>query len=202
MADTQATPRQIAYLEFLGVRKAHTFTKAQADKRIEALSDACSSDPYGALSQRRDAWRTERFRLHLELYRQSLPEFVMLFEDTFRDYVRRHVRGASGKLTKAKVESVVRALLDQDPMWWDKSESNERFFQCLSNMFPDCVDGNAPVTAGKQTEQKPIPPIRRAPRSAYAPSGRTVKVKKRGGCASTVAVFLLLAALIIVVAHQ
>ena len=194
MPEAPATPKQVAYLEFMGVLTARALTKSEAGKKIEAIGEACSSDPFGRMDQRRGEWRTEKFRLHLDLYRADLLPFVMLSEDSFRNHVRARVVGASGKLTKAKVEGVVRALLEGEPLWWDAPDANERFFQGLAAMFPECVDGTAPARAERQVELQPLPPIHRGPRSPRATRAHPVRGRKRGGCAGAVVALLALGA--------
>lgn len=61
-----ATPKQIAYLKYLGVRRAKALSKDAASQRIEELHARAESDR--RLAKKIDRWPEVRSRLHPKLY--------------------------------------------------------------------------------------------------------------------------------------
>src|SRR5712672_2932849 len=57
---TKATPKQVAFLTFLGFQEAEGLSKLQASELIENLDSVENPE----LSDRRSEWHTERLRLY------------------------------------------------------------------------------------------------------------------------------------------
>ena len=66
MATRKASPRQIAYLNYLGHEGSDQLSKDEASEMIEAYGERGTSD--GALMRRMSEWRSVRYGLHPNLY--------------------------------------------------------------------------------------------------------------------------------------
>ncbi|MGJ8655489.1 MAG: hypothetical protein ACSHX6_03485 [Akkermansiaceae bacterium] len=147
-----ATPKQIAYFNYMGVKKAHrmSFDEASAlfDKLLEADDKLLSSmgfKSYEAFHDRKSQWFTERFILHPALYADEIQNMLDYeLPDLLHTYARGQVVGASERLTKPKIKKVIDSLLGESEQWWQSKNRNQIFFQRLSELYPDCVDGRAP----------------------------------------------------------
>jgi len=140
-----ATPKQIAYLSYMGVSNAQELSFESASAAISGLFDSSDPSLYGQLYERQSDWITERFVLHPDLYANEIQR--MLDEElpeVFHAYVRGRMVGASEKLTKIKIKKVISSLLVEDVQWWQSRDKKEIFYQRLTELYPACVDGCMP----------------------------------------------------------
>jgi hypothetical protein len=137
-----ATPKQVAFLLYMGVNDAASLTK-------QAAADMIASDSYfgeiGSISayERKRAravkWNTERLILYPKLYAPELTEFLRdALPKQLHAYVRAQVSGASERLTKQKIKGVVNALINEDANWWQRDDCNTVFFERLKLLYPGC----------------------------------------------------------------
>jgi len=140
-----ASPKQVAYLTYMGVANTAQLTKKEASDLIDSnpfLEGANSLAAIERIQTRQSRWHEERLKLYPELYAYELKEF--LHEDlpnSLHGYVRRRIVGASELLTKAKIRRVVETLTSEDAHWWHPSNHQEIFFERLRQMYPGCCDG-------------------------------------------------------------
>ena len=105
------TPKQVAYLTYMGVSNAVSMDRQQASDCIENLFEVEDYNLWSWLSERRTNWFTDRFLLYPSIYRPELDYFLNNdFAQTLHDYVRSRVTGASEQLTKAKIRQVIKDL--------------------------------------------------------------------------------------------
>jgi len=110
-----ATPKQRAFLEYLGIMVPGTKEEAS-----EAIDAAMNDD---ALAERRSRWTTDRLFLHPDLYRDE----GISFRASRIDILHRNVNSLVGdpshpfkRMTKAQVEDAVSLLCQKRP-GWDRS---------------------------------------------------------------------------------
>lgn len=140
-----ATPKQVAYLTYMGVKDAAQMSKAEASEAINKLFDTNDLDLWDRLTDRQAEWITDRFVLYPKLYAAEIQRMLNdELPEMFHTFVRSRVVGASEKLTKAKIRQVVGALTDENAQWWQAKNKKEVFFARLTSMFPGCVDGRPP----------------------------------------------------------
>ncbi len=148
------SPKQLAYLRYLGVKKLERFDKVSASAEIDRIHRRAKRICFRRLQQRIDTWPEHRMILHPDLYRVEVVQHIqMLFGDTFRTYVRSRVVGASEKLSHDRIVAVINSLCDDLPDWWQKRSSSQVFFDRLGQLFPGCVDGRPPSRSQKATAQ-------------------------------------------------
>lgn len=142
MSDPPASPKQIAYLSFMGVSEAATLSRSQASVRIDTLMDTTTQEQWSWLYERKEAWITERFILYPSLYASEFQRFLNeQLPHSLHEYVRGRVTGATETLTKAKIRKVVHAITADDRDWWRSPDRKEMFFARLTQMFPGCCEG-------------------------------------------------------------
>jgi hypothetical protein len=170
----RVTPKQIAYLTYLGVRGAENMTKEQASERIEQLIESES------LRQKREDWITDRLMLYPDLYKDEI-EYMLNEElaELLHGYVRSRVVGATEKLTKQKIRDVIANLTSEDPNWWQAKGKREVFFERLTMIFPRCVDGRTPEKLVDQPEPKD-----------FKTPARVTSTPKRSGCLTMICFIL------------
>lgn len=170
-----ATPKQIAYLSYMGVRNAQKLSFDEASATIEGLFETDDLDLYEQLQEKRSEWITERFVLYPDLYANEIQR--MLDEELpeiLHAYVRGRMVGASEKLTKPKIKKVIASLSEESAQWWQSKNKKEIFYQRLSELYPGCLDGRTP-------EKK----------AARKGGGRSKAQPKGSGCVVILCVFLL-----------
>ena len=138
-----ATPKQIAFLSYLGVSNAECLTKQQATEEIERLLEVSNG--------RQNDWLTDRLRLYPNLYSNELAEHL---SEQLHAYVRSRVVGASEQLTKAKIKGVVMALSKENGHWWEHPDHKSIFYNRLQQVHPGCCDGRTP----EKPPKSPKPP--------------------------------------------
>lgn len=155
----RVSPKQIAFLTYLGVHGPENLTREEASQRIEQLIE--STDP--TICEKRRDWSTDRILLYPDLYRDEVNH--MLEEELpelLHGYVRARVIGSTEKLTRRKIRQVITSLTAESPLWWQAKNKGEVFFQRLSTTFPGCVDGHAPDKPAKPHLPEPtMPPTSR-----------------------------------------
>lgn len=155
MTGRLATPKQVAYLTFMGVEDAASLTIAEAGQRIDSLFEVADDTKWNWLHDRQGLWITERYILYPELYASEFRTFIDThFSEEMHTYVRARIVGASEKLTKQKITKVLRTLTNEDRLWWRAEDRKEKFFGTLSRLFPGCCDG------GARTRSSPSDPTR------------------------------------------
>lgn len=143
-----ASPKQVAYLTYMGVANAAQLTKKQASDMIDSnpfLDGANSLSAFDRISSRQNRWHEERLKLYPDLYAFELKDYLR--DDLPRSlhaYVRRQMVGASDNLTKPMIRQVVDELTGEDPRWWHQSNYQAVFFERLRQIFPRCCDGRLP----------------------------------------------------------
>ncbi|MEI8315568.1 MAG: hypothetical protein WCG79_08980 [Verrucomicrobiota bacterium] len=156
MSDS-ATPKQIAFLTYMGVRGADRMTKQQASDTIQNLDQTDDLDQWERIGERRADWITDRFILHPDLYASEFQRYLYdELPELLHTYVRGQVTGSSERLTKPKIREVVQALTSEDCAWWQNPKRKAIFFERLRQTHPGCCDGRAPdKTTKRQTPQQP-----------------------------------------------
>ena len=181
MNASSATPKQIAYLSYMGVMDAERMSKDEASAAIEDLFDTADNKLWERLREKQTEWITDRFILYPELYSREIQSMLdHELPEMFHAFVRSRVVGASETLTKAKIKQVIDALTRENKQWWQAKNKKDVFFTRLSATFPGCVDGRPPEKKGVLAKQSP-PQITVSPR--------------RSGCMSVV--YTLVAATVI-----
>jgi len=145
-----ASPRQVAYLSYMGILDAGRLTKKEASDLIDsnAVLDNVQSQSESErerIHRLQARWHEERLKLYPELYPAELRHFL---EDdlpsSLHAYVRKKVVGASEKLTKDKIRQVAKALADEDARWWHQPNYQAIFYVRLLQLFPGVCDGRSP----------------------------------------------------------
>ena len=144
-AERPATPKQIAYLSYMGVEGAAGLAFKEASAAIEDLYETDIDELYYQRRERQSNWITERFTLYPDLYASEIKDMLNTeLPETLHSYVRSQVVGASEKLTKAKIKKVIASLSAESPQWWQSKDMKRLFFDRLSRLYPNCVDGKSP----------------------------------------------------------
>ncbi|OYW74177.1 MAG: hypothetical protein B7Z37_18965 [Verrucomicrobia bacterium 12-59-8] len=156
------TPKQIAYLTYMGVGNAVSMDRQQAFDCIDKLFEVEDQNLWSWLYERQMNWLTDRFLLYPSIYRSELNNFLKNeFAQTLHDYVWSRVTGASEQLTKAKIRQVINDLTRENTEWWSTKDKKEIFFLRLAATFPACCDGKAPSKAPRQASPPRLIPAAR-----------------------------------------
>lgn len=167
----RATPKQVAFLTYMGVPNAEQLTSKEASDLIQA--GHFSQPPMAG-----DGWHIDRMFLYPELYPFELKYLENGLHAHLHAYVRTQFVGSSEKLTKEKVVRVIRALTEENAFWWHTPQRNAVFLERLKQVYPGCCDGHAPErTHSKKSD------------SYYQPSN------KGTGCLVVLSLFLVILAL-------
>jgi hypothetical protein len=141
----RATPKQVAYLNYMGVSNADQLSKLAAAKLIEAnsfIGEAKCTAEFNRLRSHQERWNRERLILHPEVYAIELKQFLRdELPATLHSYVRQQMVGASEKLTKAKIRRVIEELTAGNRGWWHETDFQAIFFERLTQLYPNCCDG-------------------------------------------------------------
>ena len=145
MSNDTATPKQTAYLTYMGVRNAGRLTKEQASEAIDTLLDTDDLDRWGRLHERQAEWRRDRFILHADLYSHEFQSFLdSELPELLHGYVRNRVVGSSERLTKPKIREIIHGVTAEDREWWRLPHYKELFYERLHATHPGCCDGHSP----------------------------------------------------------
>lgn len=150
-----ATPKQIAYLDYMGVSRASQMTKEEASQAIDSLFSTSDPEEWERLDAKRKSWATEKFIRFPDLYASELREHLnACLPDELHTYVRSRSVGSSERLTKAKIREVVLILTEENHSWWIQPGWKETFYERLKTNSPGCCDGSPPVRTDKQREKR------------------------------------------------
>lgn len=142
-----ATPKQVAYLSFMGVHNATSLTKREAADLIDSNSFLAEVDTMAAFLRQQShqsSWIFQRLVLHPELYSSELADFLdKNLPDELHAYIRGQIVGSSERLTKSKIGEVIDVLLKENPAWWHSSYRKAIFHDRLKLMYPGCCDGRS-----------------------------------------------------------
>lgn len=142
-----ATPKQVAYLSFMGVHNATSLTKREAAEMINSNSFLPEVDTMAAILRQQShqsSWTFQRLVLHPELYSSELADFLEKnLPDELHAYIRGQIVGSSERLTKSKIREVIDVLLKENPAWWHSSYRKAIFHDRLKLMYPGCCDGRS-----------------------------------------------------------
>lgn len=132
-----ATPKQRAFLSFLGLPIPPSLTSQEASEMIDSIDAHPDPSLREQIWERSRAWPTERVFLHPDLYGE---EFVHTeLPDLMHTYVRHRITGAIGRLTKSKIQKVIEDLNRTSPKWWAARNRGDIFMDRLGLLFPACV---------------------------------------------------------------
>jgi hypothetical protein len=133
-----ATPKQIAYLSYMGVNSAHRLTKEQASNKIDEIYDIHFEDSH----EKRKNWVFDRFILHPDIYADEYTAFLeKQLPDALHSYVHGKVKKSSERLTRSKLCKVVRSMLAEDSQWWRNPKRSAIFYERFQLAYPACCDG-------------------------------------------------------------
>jgi hypothetical protein len=158
MNTSPATPKQIAYLSYMGIHGAAHMSKSEASAAIDTLFNTEDLKLWETLREKQSDWITDRFILYPDLYAHELQHMLDdELPEVFHPYVRSRVVGASERLTKAKIKEVVYALTQENAQWWQAKNKKEVFYSRLASTFPHCVDGRPPEKKPAMRKQATTP---------------------------------------------
>lgn len=144
-----ATPKQVAYLTYMGVKNAQDLTKQEAHDLIE--SNCFFGEPNSLAEFERQRayqanWQTKRLILYPDLYVFELKDYLHnTLPEELHTYVRGQIVGASERLAKSKIRDVVNALTRDDARWWHQTQYETVFLERLKQTYPKCCDGHSPI---------------------------------------------------------
>lgn len=158
MSELPATPKQVAFLTFMGVPDAHLLTRSAAADSTRSVSIGYAEPEDEVwLFHRQVEWNTERFFLYPDLYGKELKPFLEeQLPELLHSYIRTRVTGAPEKLTKVKIRTVINAMTKVDSEWWRTPDRGAIFFPELEKIFPNCCVGGPRVrvpSEGPKIEQ-------------------------------------------------
>ena len=140
-----ATPRQVAYLTYMGVSDADQLSKKEASDLIETrpfLLEAKSLAERNRLSSRQDEWHKMRLILYPDAYALEVKAYLRdEMPRSLHAFVRKQMVGASEILTKRKIQNIMEDLSGEDAFWWHRSNHKDVFLGRLRKMYPGCCDG-------------------------------------------------------------
>jgi DNA polymerase III epsilon subunit-like protein len=138
VAPKMASPQQIAYLTWLGILNADSYTDKEASDKIQKIG--------GNITPRDDGknWTIERFILYPDLFRDELQKYLA-------SKVRRACLAhydvtvfGSTKYPDADVcAEVFKHLAQVNVNWWAEDDCSEAFYAVLKSLHPACCDGKS-----------------------------------------------------------
>ncbi len=146
-----ATPKQVAFLKYMGVSNANKLSKQEASTIIE--KNSFLNGDRDEISLRMRNWLNDRLELYPDLYNFELREYQI---KSLHAYIRQRVVGASETLTKSKIEHVIRTLNDENSSWWKEPNRQLVFAEQLKQMYPGCCDGRLPAAPIKPAALVPV----------------------------------------------
>ncbi|HBC86737.1 MAG TPA: hypothetical protein DCZ94_07275 [Lentisphaeria bacterium] len=148
--NTQITPKQKAFLDYVGIPSADKLSKSEAGEMINQIRNtildiAEDENHLEAMKARIEDWNLKKLVLHPELYQYELKYFLDHdLPEKLHTYIRNNIKGSSEKLTKDKIKKAINILSKRDYSWWQGDNINENFRIELQLVYPKCCDG-APV---------------------------------------------------------
>jgi len=158
MLDGPATPKQVAYLSYMGIGEASCLTKQEASDKIESLRDLIEFEQFQKLLGN---WHFERFILYPDIYSDELNIFLTReLPEFLHRYIRGQVKYSSERVTRSKICKVIDELSEVDDKWWQDSQRSAKFYQRFSESYPKCCDGITHETLPFEPSQSdPLPPV-------------------------------------------
>ena len=143
MALEPATPQQVAYLSYMGVKGTKMMFKDKASAHIESLKQRVhDSPPESELKRRHSDWMRDRFRMYPDLFESELRLFLDEgLPSSLHLWIGARMKGSSAKLIKAQIKQVMKSLSRENADWWMEDEYHQLFYERLSQLFPNTVDG-------------------------------------------------------------
>lgn len=127
-AAPSASPKQLAYLSYMGVTVRGSITEAEADRAISRLESVSDYEQWRQLVEKKNEWHTDRFLLHPQLF---AAEFEVYYHSELPDILANHVRSqapeAARYLTPPNIRATMDSLSAQNPSWW-RSPRRQRLF--------------------------------------------------------------------------
>lgn len=153
-----ATPKQVAFLTYMGVRDVANLSKEEASQRIDTLLHIDDLGEWERLRARQGDWITDRFILYPDIYASEFQKYLNEELPTLlHTYVRGRVTGAAERLTKPKIREVVHELMRDDRDWWRQAKRRELFFERLRQVYPACCEGREPTKPARPPNTTPRP---------------------------------------------
>lgn len=128
------------YLGYMGV----SVKEETPFEELECMVSLCRGENVDSGYMTENALKNRRWEhdKYVQNYGLFEDEFLEQYTDELRKYVRSRVKGCSDKLTKDKIENVLKALGRIKPKWWTRNEYKIVFWDELKAMYPGCCDGN------------------------------------------------------------
>ena len=194
---SSATPKQVAFLTYMGFPKPERLTKKEASDLIDSggySPEARSMAEMERQQARKSKWHIDRLVLHPDLYTDELTDHLSnALPEQLHTYVRGQIVGASEKLTKSRILDVVQALNRENSRWWHQPQYEAVFVERLRQMYPGCCDGRSLEVKRRPVATGVSPP---------APGYPVNPVKTGGGCLVLVVACFLVAVLCVLLVLQ
>lgn len=113
-----ATPKQLAYLAYMGMTTKGALSEEEAGEAIRRLESVSDYEQWRQLVEKKNDWHTDRFLLHPGLfaeefdvyYHKELPEILAA-------YSRSQAPNAAAHLKQAEIREIMGFLSSQNPAW-------------------------------------------------------------------------------------
>ena len=140
----KASPKQVAYLTYMGITHAAELPKQVAADLIDSnrLFSEASPSEKERLQAQHERWHIDRLKLYPDLYAVERTEFLdNELPERLHSYVRSRVTGSSEKVTPAIIRQVMQDLAGSNASWWHVDDFQGAFYAQLAQMYPKCCDG-------------------------------------------------------------
>ncbi len=141
---SKPTPKQMAFLAYLGIQGAEHMTSQQASEVVDRIRDDLENyegDDREERWARFRAWHMDRILLYPEIYASELRDYLKNeLAEVLHSYVRSRITGCSARLTKSKIREVVKVLTNEDSAWWQNPNHGAIFFERPREVYPECCD--------------------------------------------------------------
>lgn len=132
-----ATPRQLAYLSYMGMTIRGAMSEARAAEAIRTLEDVENYEQWRQLVEKKSEWHTDRFLLHPELFSR---EFKAYYQDELPDILTSYVRSQSPEaaklITPLDIRETMEHLSAQNTSWWRSPRRQHLFLMELIMHHP------------------------------------------------------------------
>lgn len=132
MAERPPSPRQIAYLRYLGHPDPESLSTEEHILRAFWERDA---------SGRNDDWFVDRLHLHPELYRRDVLIIDEILADYFKRWMTDNCPRPRARITLNRCQIIFKGLTTSDPDWWKQSNRRDRFRSAFMAIFPPKAKG-------------------------------------------------------------
>jgi hypothetical protein len=126
VSEEPATPKQVAFLRYLGHRSPEKLSKTKASEAISRKRD----------NKKGEAWIFDRLHLHPELFPDEAPQLGWRRAEYFKTWIMRNGPKGRAKATEKRCGEVIDALSVTDPEWWKKTDRCEVFTAAFMQAFP------------------------------------------------------------------